>query len=106
MKLACNIHLMSGTFASQPLAFAHLLDAAQTQRVSLDLDNIEVLQPPHGPRLSQWFAPAICASLPADLTLVAFLPGSGGPLAPTPLLATLGAFPATITRAALPRDTP
>jgi len=104
MKLDCNISLMGGSFASQPLAFAHLLDASQAQGISLDLDHVEVLQAPQAARLAQWFTPATCAQIPAAQTLIAFLPASGGPLTPTDHLRTLGIFPAQITRAPLPRD--
>lgn len=106
MKLACDITVMGGTFASQPLAFAHILDAAQTQGRSLDLDHVEVLQAPHAGRLSQWFDPDTCARITelAPQTLVVFLPGSSGPLAPTALLTPVGVFLGTLTRAPLPRD--
>jgi hypothetical protein len=104
MKLACDIALMAGNFASQPLAFAHLLDAAEAQGIGLDLDHVEVVQAAQAARLAQWFTPEIHARIPEAPTLIAFLPASGGPLAATDHLTPLGAFPAQITRAPLPRD--
>ena len=104
MKLDCNITLMGGTFASQPLAFAHLLDAAQAQGINLDLDNVEVIQSNQPARLAQWFTADTCQNIPTAQTLIAFLPASGGPLTPTDHLCTLGTFPAQITRAPLPKE--
>lgn len=83
MKLDCDIMLMGGAFASQPLAFAHLLDAAQAQGISLDLDHVEVIQSNQPARLAQWFTSDTCQSIPTTQTLIAFLPASGGPLAAT-----------------------
>jgi hypothetical protein len=107
MRLACDITLMTGRFASQPLAFAHILDAAERQGRSLDLDNVEVVGQSHAARLAAWFDADTCANimsrLPSKTTIIAFLPASGGPLEATDLLTPLGRFAGTLIRAPLPR---
>ncbi|MEL7104866.1 MAG: hypothetical protein AAGM21_03030 [Pseudomonadota bacterium] len=42
-KHPASIHLWSGAFASQQLAFAHLLDMTDALGVSLDFDQIEII---------------------------------------------------------------
>ena len=94
-RVPATIHLMGGDFASQPLAFAHLLDASEAQTTLLDFDHIEVLQKPFDTRLAHWHLPD--PQTPHQ-TLIAFLPGSGGPLQPTQHLETIGAFEGSLLR--------
>ena len=56
-RLEARIDVLAGAFASQPLAFAHLLDAARAQGLSPDFDHVEVIRPPHAPRLRGYFEP-------------------------------------------------
>ena len=39
-----GVAVFAGSFASQPLVFAHLLDAADAKGLVLDLDHVEVIQ--------------------------------------------------------------
>ena len=39
-----GVAVFAGNFASQPLVFAHLLDAADGNGAALDLDHVEVIQ--------------------------------------------------------------
>ena len=56
-----NVAVFAGDFASQPLVFAHLLDAADAHGLALDLDHVEVIQGDPGKRLAHAFATNDCA---------------------------------------------
>lgn len=102
-QIPAEITVFAGDFASQPLAFAHLLDAAPM----MDLDHVEVIQTTDPTaRLAVYFSPttaaAITAAKGARDTLILVLPaafeGLECPLPPTAHLAPLGRFRGTITR--------
>jgi hypothetical protein len=109
MRLAARIAVYAGRFASQQLAYAHLLDAAARQRLSPDLDHVEVIAPPHRPRLDGYFDPEAAAAI-ADAAgsdaVILVLPGAfvTGAFEADGRLRPLGAFLGHITRAALPED--
>ena len=101
--LPAEITVFAGSFASQPLAFAHLADAAP----ALDLDHVEVIGPEaRTPRLAGHFDPptrdAILAALRPGETCLLILPaafdGLVCPLGPTDLLRPLGPWRGTVTR--------
>lgn len=95
-NLPADIAVFTGDFASQPLVFAHLLDAAPT----LDLGHVEVIQTNHDARLAAYFDPQTVATLAAHATLVLVLPaaydGLTCPLTDTAHLRALGLFRGTI----------
>lgn len=105
MRLAARLPVLAGTFASQQLAYAHLLDAAAAQGLSPDLDHVEVVRERRAARLAAWFAPETAARVEAaagaDDTLVVVLPGAltTGAFAATDRLRLLGGFRGTVTRA-------
>lgn len=78
-RLPARITIYSGTFASQPLAFARLLDAADRAGTFLNLDNVDVIR--HAPevRLAHYFPPATVAAIEdlqgTDNTLILLKPG-------------------------------
>lgn len=79
MRLEAQIDVLAGAFPSQQLAFAHLLDAAQAAGLSPDLDQIEVIQAPHGTRLAGYFEAQTVETLTdaaAGDTLILILPGA------------------------------
>ncbi len=96
--LPADIAVFKGDFASQPLVFAHLLDAAP----DLDLDHVQVIQSKRALRLAAHFDPPTCATLEAAsantlvLILPAAFPGLSCPLARTRRLAPLGTFRGTV----------
>ncbi|MEJ6393681.1 hypothetical protein V8J82_10465 [Gymnodinialimonas sp. 2305UL16-5] len=91
-----DIQVLAGDFASQPLAFAHLLDVAP----GLDLGHVEVIQSGHAARLGAYFGADIVARLPQTDTLILVLPGAYSgldcPLGTTDLLRDLGAVRGTV----------
>ena len=106
MKLEAQIHVLAGAFASQQLAYAHLLDEAQARGLSPDFDHVEVLTGDPGRRLSHYFAAPLAAELARAArgdTLVLVLPGAliTGAFAESALLRDLGRHPGTVTRAPL-----
>ena len=106
MRLAADIPVFAGHFTSQPLVFAHLLDAAANQGLSPDLDHVEVIARPFERRLAAFF-PADTSTKLTDVdenTLVLILPGAHFPLSETQHLRALGRFPGEIRRAPLPKD--
>lgn len=96
--LPADIAVFAGDFASQPLVFAHLLDAAP----DLDLGHVEVIQSGREARLGSHFDEATVARLGTERanTLVLILPaaydGLTCPLTTTPLLKPLGTHRGTI----------
>ena len=95
-RIGVEIEVLCGSFRSQPLVFAHLLDA----RPSLNLDHVEVIcgSDPRA-RLGHYFAPGTVDSVDDALgvhdTCVLVLPGAGGPLGETGMLRGLGFWTGT-----------
>ena len=105
MRLSASIAVLAGDFASQQLAYAHVLDACGAQGLSPDLDHVEVVRAPFARRLAGWFADEAAKEVEraaggAD-TLVVVLPGAllGRELAETDRLRALGRFDGTVVRA-------
>ncbi|SFJ80696.1 hypothetical protein [Jannaschia pohangensis] len=100
MKFRVEIGVLAGTFASQQLAFAHLLDA----NPGADLEQVEVLARPFGPRLRGYFPDDTVAQLEqlTEPTLILLLPGSGVAPRDTRMLRFVGRYSGTLTRALLP----
>ncbi|WP_308915907.1 hypothetical protein [Jannaschia sp. LMIT008] len=106
MKLAARIHVLAGPFASQQLAYAHLLDVAQDHALSPDFDHVEVVTGPPLPRLRGYFDDAVAADLARAAggdVLVLVLPGAlvTGRFPETAHLRDLGVHQGHVTRAAL-----
>lgn len=100
MKFRVSIGVLAGDFATQQLAFAHLLDIAP----QADFDQVEVLARPCERRLAHFFGPGggpRDRDMPED-TLILLIPGSGVPLVRTDHLRVVGRFTGTITRALIP----
>jgi hypothetical protein len=55
--------VLSGSFTSQPLAFAALKDAADTVQLEVDLADIDVIREAAGVRLAHYFRPQIAARI-------------------------------------------
>jgi hypothetical protein len=98
--LPADIAVFAGDFASQPLAFAHLLDAAP----DLDLTHVEVIRDPPETRLAAYFEPATVAAIrtaagPRD-TIILILPAAHDsadcPLGPPAHLTALGTYRGTV----------
>ena len=107
MRLAADIPVLAGAFASQPLAFAHLLDAAERDGLSPDLDHVEVIPPPHDARLRAYFDAATARRLAEAAggdALVLVLPGAlvSGGFREDARLRHLGRHAGHVTRASLP----
>ncbi len=102
MKFRVSIGVFVGEFASQQLAFAHLLDACP----GADMDQVEVLTRPFEKRLLHYIRREDLTHPPLGdaNTMVLTLPGSRVPLVATGRLRLLGRFPGTITRALIPGD--
>lgn len=96
--LPADIAVFAGDFSSQPLVFAHLLDAAP----DLDLGHVEVIQSNRPARLGAYFDAATVARLGTERanTLVLILPAAFGgltcPMTKTPLLKPLGTHRGTV----------
>ncbi|MBM2576001.1 hypothetical protein JQC91_06765 [Jannaschia sp. Os4] len=105
MRLAASIAVLAGDFASQQLAYAHVLDACERQGLSPDLDHVEVVRAPFGPRLAGWFPDEVAKEVEAAAdgadTLIVVLPGAllGREMAATARLRALGRFDGTVVRA-------
>ncbi|WP_179378654.1 hypothetical protein [Jannaschia marina] len=98
MRFRVSIGVLAGGFATQQLAFAHLLDVAP----EADFDQVEVLLPPAARRLAQYFDPGDGPEVSETDALVLLLPGAHVHLRPTDRLRVVGRFPGWITRALLP----
>lgn len=97
MKFRVGIGILAGDFASQQLAFAHLLDACP----EADFDQVEIVARPLERRLAHWFAAEEMPGLDAvaeDMLILTF-PGAGVPLVATAHLRVVGRFTGTLTRA-------
>ncbi|WP_371155259.1 hypothetical protein [Jannaschia sp. 2305UL9-9] len=104
MRLEAEIEVLAGAFASQQLAFAHLLDAAERTGLAPDLDHVEVVQSPHARRLRGYFdadtAVEIAAEAVSD-TVILVLPGAlvTGRFDTDKRLRRIGRYVGQITRA-------
>ena len=98
MRFRAAIGILAGDFASQQLAFAHLLDTCP----DADFDQVEVVARPWEKRLAHWFGddPPDLSDVTED-TLVLTFPGSNVPLAPTDRLRVVGRFTGTVRRAVM-----
>jgi hypothetical protein len=103
-----SVAVFSGHFASQPLVFAHLLDAADRHGLALDLDHVEVVQGDPAKRLAHVFAADVVARIQdardgADTLVLVFaealIPGARL-FSKTSLLRPIGRFPAIRPRVA------
>jgi len=87
-----DITVYAGTFASQPLVFAHLWDAAP----DLDLDHVDVIcRVDPAPRLRHYFAPDVVGQIGDALglhTTVVLFMSRAGDLAETEALTRIGTF--------------
>lgn len=100
LRHPADIHLWTGDFASQQLAFAHLLDAADRAGAALNLDDVEVIaEGDRARRLAPYFD--TLPDLPsAPITiLLATPPGVPCPIGDTPMLRYLGCHAGFVTRA-------
>lgn len=100
VKHPASIHLWSGDFASQQLAFAHLLDTADRLGVEMDFDQIEVI-PDHtfATRAAPYFSTLPDVKPGPIVVLYACPVGTPRPFEHTEHLAYLGCFEGQVTRA-------
>ncbi len=106
-RYPADIVVLSGTFASQPLAFARLIDAVDRVGGFVDLAQVDVIRHAHEIRLAHYFPPAIVATLQdlrgGDDTLLLLLPDETGQpwrlSIVDDLLHTLGIFRGEVIRA-------
>jgi hypothetical protein len=101
--LPADITVFAGDFASQPLAFAHLLDLAP----DLGLGHVEVVQGPKPlPRLAARFPEQTAARLLSDAapygTLILILPAAFDGLA-CPVVGSEHLIPLGVHRGTVPR---
>lgn len=95
--LPADIAVFGGTFASQPLVFAHLLDVAP----ELELEHVEVIQSGHQARLEARFDGPVARDLAGRAqTIVLILPaafsGMACPVTQTRHLTALGVHRGTV----------
>ena len=93
-KVPALLTVMAGDFASQPDAFAYLLQEAGRYGLSFDLADVDVIQSARPVRLAHYFRPAIVARIemlmgsadtvivvrPSALTARRDFPGTGSDL--------------------------
>ena len=103
-RVAVTLTVLSGTFASQPLAFAAILDAAEEAGIPIDLADVDVIRHAAPVRLAHYFRPAIVARIEAmagnDDTIIILRPGAAtqrpGFLSDHPRIRRLGVFAGTL----------
>lgn len=103
-RVAVTLTVLSGNFASQPLAFAAILDAAGELGIDVDLADVDVIRHAAPVRLAHYFRPAIVARIETmmgeDNTAIILRPGPAtqvpGFLASHPRLRRLGVFAGTL----------
>lgn len=101
VRHAADIHLWCGNFASQQLAFAHLLDEADRFGVALDLDQVEVMIGPETNRRLAHYFETDPPHAPGPATVTLALPsGTPCPFANTGRLTYIGRFAGIVTRPA------
>ncbi|MDJ1006669.1 MAG: hypothetical protein QNJ13_02500 [Paracoccaceae bacterium] len=99
-RFTAAIHLWSGDFASQQLAFAHLLDAADEAGTALDLDAVEVIPPAEADRrLAPYFGAERPKVSGPTLILLATPPGTPPPFKDTARLRFEGTSGGRVLRA-------
>lgn len=104
-RVPARIDVYAGSFASQPLAFARVLDAADRAGTTLVTDDVEVIQTTADTRLAHYFDPktvaAILRAATGHDTLILLLPGRQGapPALSDPLLTPLGSHDGLLLRA-------
>ena len=97
-RRAVDVQVWAGDFASQQLAFAHLLDCADRAGAALDLDRVEVVPVRDAARLAHVFgdrAAEVARAAGARDTLV-LLVGAGAPFGATARLDDLGVHPGSV----------
>ena len=103
-RIASTLTVLCGTFASQPLAFSALLDAADEAGISIDLADVDVIRHAHPVRLAHYFRPAIVARIETlmgeDDTVIILRPGEATQVPGFPsghrALRRLGVFAGTL----------
>lgn len=99
-RLPATLHLWSGDFASQQLAFAHLLDSAEERGQVLDLDAVEVIPISEAPRrLAAYLGSDLPSFSGPVIVLLAAPPGSPAPFGDTGHLRYEGGLPGHVLRA-------
>ncbi|MEO1238782.1 MAG: hypothetical protein AAFW64_03790 [Pseudomonadota bacterium] len=100
VKHPASIHLWSATFASQQLAFAHLLDVAEQTGTTLDFDQFEVI-PDHSftQRAAPYFEDLPDVTVGPMTILYACPVGTPHPFKDTVHLTYLGCHPGQVIRA-------
>lgn len=102
VRRPASIAVMAGCFASQQLAFAHLLDVADRTGLAPDLDSIDVVQGAVARRLAHFFdAETVATILSAGEgcdTFVVLADPAALPAADTAHLRWLGRFPGHLVR--------
>ena len=93
-KVKALLMVLSGSFASQPMAFTCLCDEAERLGISVDLRDVDVIQTAANVRLAHYFRPAIVARVqelqgdddtviivrPSTLAATPNFPGPNSPL--------------------------
>ncbi len=99
-KRPAAIHLWSGDFASQQLAFAHFLDSADRAGVTIDLDQVEVIpSQDHARRLAPYLEDTPDVAPDKTVVLYAAPTGAPCPFENTVRLTYLGCHDGHVTRA-------
>ncbi|RZW05980.1 MAG: hypothetical protein EX266_08245 [Rhodobacteraceae bacterium] len=62
-RVPALLTVLSGSFVSQPLAFAALVDAAEKLDLSVDLADVDVIREAAEVRLAHYFRPQIVARI-------------------------------------------
>lgn len=62
-RVPALLTVLSGSFKTQPLAFAALLDEAEQRGTTVDLAEVDVIQAAAEVRLAHYFRPAIVARI-------------------------------------------
>ncbi len=79
-RVPALLTVYAGTFPSQPMAFAALLDAANALGLEADLADIDVIREAREVRLAHYFRPAVAARIAAasgsDDTLIVARPSA------------------------------
>jgi hypothetical protein len=104
VRRPASIAVMAGRFASQQLAFAHLLDVADWTGAAPDLDAVDVVQGNVIRRLAHYFdadtVAAILSAGPECDTFVVLTEPSALPAQDTAHLCWIGRFPGHLVRVA------
>ena len=78
LRVPALLSVFSGSFESQPVAFACLIDQAEKRGLGIDLGDVDVIQVSSDVRLAHYFRPAIVARIQEaqgeDNTLIVLRP--------------------------------